>query len=151
MRLVSRHAIGRPEGEQTTPRIKGTLNMSNLRHTAENVIGIVTRYNHQALVGQDAMKLALAYLEEHPADDDEPVTEDWLRTICEYEPSEDGGGLMITDEMMNLAINFVGSSDPNIWSAQIGEQGDCWPHDLHTRGCVRRLCKALGIPLKEST
>lgn len=87
-----------------------------------------------------------AWAREHPADEDEPLDEMWLRSICE-EWGEDGN--IVTDDSLNVAICFVGTRDPHVWSAELGERQHVWPNDLHTRGCVRRLAKALGIELKE--
>lgn len=92
-------------------------------------------------VYRDGAAVAAAWLAEHPADDAEPVTEEWLRSV-----------------------GF--SSRPNNRWLQIrtpqGGRLDCWMasplwefHDEavaipQTRGDVRRLCTALGIDLAPS-
>lgn len=65
-----------------------------------------------------------AALAEHPADDDEPITEEWL---------ESSGAL----DALTEAFGMLHISDGVV---RVGK-------GLSTRGEVRRLCEALGIEL----
>jgi len=97
--------------------------------------------------------LARAYLAEHPADGDEPVTEEWLRSIGFRNlsatmiylriPSHDGNG-------EEVDLYFYSDCVPPITPALI--QKGCGKEDhvvltgavITTRGQVRRLIEALG-------
>ncbi len=97
----------------------------------------------------DAFALAKAYLAEHPADDGEAVTEDWLRSLATKT-------LMCGKEIDYHRFKFEnGFSRLNIYpdcSVSIERNDDeiPLPLQLNTRGDVRLLCRALGIPLKEN-
>lgn len=87
-----------------------------------------------------AAKVVNAWLAEHPSDDDEPVTEEWLREI----------GFTYDDEWG--ATYIYGYKTFPLWYEDLcGEWG--WGEaelpSPKTRGDVRRLCRALGIELKE--
>jgi hypothetical protein len=79
--------------------------------------------------GFDKELLVDAYLTEHSADDDEPVTVEWLTSV---RPSK--------------TIEVAVEGRIVIHGAKFG-----WPHcdDSWTLGRVRRLCKALGVELKK--
>lgn len=82
-----------------------------------------------------------AYLAEHPDDDGEPVTEEWLKSIgfeqhtdpdpeCDQTWQLHGRG----DELILELVRV----DDRIWQeVHIG-----WPHDIHARVQVRLLVKA---------
>ena len=88
------------------------------------------------------------------ADDDEPVTEEWLWSVgFAPEPTEDEDYLRIefTDCTGRVASAFV-EFESRIW---LGIEQLDYPRDRHsriasltTRGSVRRLAAALGIQLK---
>ena len=88
-----------------------------------------------------AWTLAKAYLAEHPADDEEPVTGDWLLSIG-FEP-----------DATHLVLRRFGPDENG--KIQVYLLDRRWL--LHgtrikmlcTRGDVRRLCAALRVPLKE--
>ena len=90
-----------------------------------------------------------AYLAEHPADDDEPVTEEWLLSI----------GFELTREGLPFHREIDGYLKPSPGNLlQPGESAYDWKLEppannllavLFTRGDVRRICRALGIELKE--
>lgn len=85
------------------------------------------------------------YLASVPADDGTPVSEEWLRSVgfLEYSTSED---IRLID-LRNL-VTFNRSRQTSAVTWWIG--GSIGPvTDMPTRGHVRRLCAALGIPLKE--
>ena len=87
-----------------------------------------------------AMLLCLA---EHPADDDEPVTEEWLRSVgfcdTEYMSSLENGPL---EYVLEEEVYF-----PENWILNGGDPPESM--SIKTRGDVRRLCRALGIQLNE--
>ena len=82
-----------------------------------------------------------AYLAEHPADDDEPVTEEWLLSVG-----------FVHDATHVVLRNWGPQRNGNI---QAYPNGKWWLNgtamiQMKTRGQVRRLCAALGIGLKEA-
>lgn len=98
----------------------------------------------------DLAKLANAYLREHPADDAEPVTEEWMNSLaCEDSVS----GLwyyFAVDASTSLIIAMA--SNRNWASVEDDASTDgVFLRDISTRGDVRRLCWALGIELKEQS
>lgn len=75
-----------------------------------------------------------AYLAEHPADDDKPITEEWIIKVYgrqEYWPTI----------WLGANVNIV---DGSAWC---NGRNLC---DARTRGDVRRICALIGIELKES-
>jgi hypothetical protein len=93
----------------------------------------------------DARALAEAYLAEHPTDDGEPVTLDWLRTLWKVEPGHTKRESYI---VARRGLFEVG------WCPECGELPAAMALDRKiiykcpTRGQWRMLCRALGIPLK---
>lgn len=87
----------------------------------------------------DVLLLADAYLAEHPEDDDEPTTEEWLREsgFVNYEgwPSSKIG----LETLPGLYLSWN--------SAENTFRLDECLCECFTRGDVRRLCSALGIEL----
>lgn len=99
-------------------------------------------YPYPAAV-DDAIILADAYLAEHPADDGEPVTADWMRSFAPnpglYFPlNDDESGVWF---VFNPEGCYMAISDGVNRSAELPVPP--------TRGHVRRLCAALGVELKE--
>lgn len=83
---------------------------------------------------EDRRLIAKAYLAEHPADNDEPITDSWLRKIG-FQDMETG--LESQDHVVIV----------NAWGMDFTVcNGKPKPE---TRGDVRRLAKALGLELKE--
>lgn len=129
-------------------------------HEYEGYNAAVDGYRHDSLI------LANAYLELFPPDDDEPLTEDWLKSVCHnWSENEINGSqfgwadfVIIDDEYHKiwLSISWNGSRD-EVTDLFILEkcsgksQGiglvNSW---VKTRGDVRRLCQALGINMGES-
>lgn len=115
------------------------------------VYGVADEDHPNALVREladaDRAVLADAYLAEHPADDAEPVTEEWLKSEVgmtvpswhTYEP-----------RLLREVVDDEGRWDMRLWwaierrSFEIG--GRTVP--VATRGDVRRLFSALGVELK---
>ena len=85
--------------------------------------------------------LADAYLAEHPADEDESVTIDWLESVG----FTGDHGIWSVGEKPSLALDTVllrwGVCDMSVTRL------DQTIRDA-TRGWVRQLCKSLGIELK---
>lgn len=79
-------------------------------------------------------------LAEHPADENEPVTEDWLRSVG-FRASPDFEFLFMEAGLRPGTIEF----DPDIGWIIFGSKAT---RLLETRGQLRRLCAALGIELK---
>lgn len=81
-----------------------------------------------------------AWLAANPADDDEPVTDSWLIAI---------GANSLLEFAINsgFCLKFYRGLNPSIedLDGNLVELPDC-----DTRSAVRRLCAALGIPLKET-
>lgn len=86
--------------------------------------------------------VADAYLAEHPADSEQSVTEEWLRSVGFV------AGRMPKDLALPPIVRGISLAGDEYWLVRT------YPipsdHEPKTRGHVRRLCSALGIPLKES-
>jgi hypothetical protein len=98
----------------------------------------------------DWRTLALAYLAEHPADDAEPISQAWLRSVGFRDVGENCVGENY------LCVNTTGRTALIVWSEGwflseacggnfAGQVGIKTPEN---RGAVRRLCQCLGITLK---
>lgn len=104
----------------------------------------------------DMRLLARAYLAEHPADDAEPVTAEWLRSVgfCREMQPASSNNLTIRHGSA-IVTRWMNSDNVPRWSVRMyaDETPDWVPPCIQpkTRGDVRRLCKALGIELKEAT
>lgn len=92
--------------------------------------------------------LSEAYLAEHPADDGEPVTEEWLKSTIGWIPV-DGG----TDGYIGVDKIIFCKGSENVYSAWLQTSNHYYDMRrivrVYTRGDVRLLCRALGITLKE--
>lgn len=127
--------------------------MRRLREYAEAIVKSVTKTGDGSYDNdlercwwalQEPYELAVAYLEEHPADDDEPITADWLckngwKVIC--------NGTRASIEWITDHPIQLWKQDANRWHVTMGVVEF---HVINTRGDVRRLCAALGIELKEN-
>lgn len=89
--------------------------------------------------------LAQAYLAEHPADDDEPITGTWLHSIgfTRYMQPASDDGLCIGDwRGGHFPITTKTAGKVRSWWVS----GYCLPENcITTRGHVRRLCAAIGV------
>lgn len=87
-------------------------------------------------------QLAVAYLAEHPADDDEPLTDESLRAIgFELDKDAPSWAVVIGKKPHRVRITFAGQPCLRIEEMEIKVNP--------TRGDIRLLCRALGIELKE--
>lgn len=90
----------------------------------------------------DHRSLAGAYFAEHPADDAEPVTDDWLKSV----------GFTIRGQCYGELACPPGETR---WSLELDQFGALpvasnehpFRNYCKTRGEIRRLCSALGIEL----
>jgi hypothetical protein len=97
-------------------------------------------------------EVAAAYLDEHPADDGEAVTEEWLLAVGfqkhEWHPSK---VTFVRADALDIGLWNVDDG----WKAMVlmsEHSASCIRRGLRTRGEVRRLCQCLGIELtKEAT
>lgn len=130
-----------------------------LKAAAERVRRHINQLGNSAI--EDRNMLVRAYLAEHPADDDEPVTVEWLASISRQPP-------IVT--AIGNCYRFSIDSDRGlcVWGRACGvgytvtlrtvrrsESGHRMTsfsdlRDVYYRGDIRRLCAALGIPLTES-
>jgi hypothetical protein len=101
----------------------------------------------------DAEFLADAYLTEHPADDNEPLTGEWLESLgaksshwatgtCDYSIPSDG--IEVDVRIWSQAVD----TDPEAIISNAGHN-DNVQIQVKTRADVRLLCRALRIELKE--
>jgi len=120
--------------------------MNYLRESVENLR--LCRIPAREGLFHDVEAVIAAYLAEHPADEDEAITEEWLRSVG-----------FVKDWMKNQ-IQFLeyenGSSTVRVHGEVDGTEE--WlvgmervPHDLmpNSRGEVRQLFRKLNIPLQE--
>lgn len=113
---------------------------------------------------RDYRDVCLAYLAEHPADSDEPITDEWLDVIGWREhfvgQGQVGGHLLgraNTGCMMISARVVCLDADDGLYSIEISQhepdENPCWPNGIGftvpNRGAVLRLLAALGIDIKE--
>jgi hypothetical protein len=126
-----------------------SLPPDDLRRAAETIIGCVTktRNEHGVQYERDRessfgllepYELAAAYLAEHPADENEWITDDWLRSV-----GFEGDDLTIASDYSTLEV-FVFDDGPKWW---LNNQ-EFFPAPF-TRGETRRLWRALGVQLHE--
>lgn len=88
----------------------------------------------------DCKTLMEIALREHPADDDEPVTEEWLISL-RWAPEGYAAFTCLVLRHERHVLEWF-TEDESLW---LNER--C-VHDNPTRGDVRRLCAALGVELK---
>lgn len=93
---------------------------------------------------------AAAYLAEHPADDNTPIDEAWLRRVGFIRHMQSAG----SNDLSLGNLIYVGrrnnsrreeAPEPRFYLRDIDLR------HIKTRGQLRRLCIALGIELKEKT
>jgi hypothetical protein len=98
----------------------------------------------------DGFLLARAYLADHPEDDCEPVTHQWLRCVGFTRGMQTASTCVLSlwSERNHISIEI---DDDGYVRVAIGDSdvSEYLPagFSMQTRGDVRRLCKALGISL----
>jgi hypothetical protein len=117
------------------------MNASNIKASVERlrryVSGEISVYDMtKGVYRADCIAIRDAYLAEHPADDDEPVTEDWLTQSLHrsFDLSFAIGGLSLYQSLGDWILVDV--------------QGREYA-EMKTRGQVRLLCRAMNVELKE--
>ena len=95
---------------------------------------------------RDLHTIADAYLAEHPADGEEPISEEWLHSIG-FEDDRTGCPTLGPLHIQHAAITRMDSDVEYPASACVRSFPIPVPK---TRGDVRRLCSAMGIELKET-
>lgn len=95
---------------------------------------------------EDAGTLADAYLAANPADGDEPVSKSWLIALG----GDTTGGLSMPCWRLGGAANFLAVSEREAFLDLASGDVIPLPH-IRTRGQLRQLCRALGVPLTEAT
>lgn len=103
-------------------------------------------HEQPALRSSDMALLVRAYLDEHQADDGEPVSEEWLRAVgfAEHWYPSMLGPERTTDFRVVFGVDWKNGSV----CLHAGHTTFATPIKAPTRGHVRRLCKALGVPLR---
>ena len=126
--------------------------MSELRAAAEDTLresaGLLLQEFgfHSSGTARRACMLAESYLAEHPADDAEPVTEEWLLSVGFKRAEDDPVILVLPSTDTGRAMTYV-TIEPCELRLEADDGGSIWIGE-RTRGDVRRLCTALGIELK---
>jgi hypothetical protein len=101
--------------------------------------------DYQSAEFADLSAIAEAWLADHPEDSDLPVTADWLRSVGFENVYEDRWHSPANSdgEMLMYCPMWAGSQ----WAYGTPDDGCGSIPGVRTRGHVRRLCAALGIPL----
>ena len=100
----------------------------------------------------DLKLLAFNDLAEHPVDDDELIDAAWLDTTSLRFITDHGEpvGWWTAPNSPDRARFRIAESVCHYPGEWLATYGDCFTPRLKTRGDLRRLCKALGIPLEET-
>lgn len=107
------------------------------------VSGLENFFGRERSVADQIVREHNAYLAEHPADDEEPVTEDWLRAVG----SKPIPGVSFHAFDLGLFVQ-VGVRPDGSLCIHADRFTATLKMAICTRGDVRRLCAALGVPLK---
>jgi hypothetical protein len=120
----------------------GELTAADLRDCATDIVNRLEEVG-DPFAGDDwsMMQVARAYLAEHPADEDEPVTAEWLQSMGW---AEFGLGIASQRGLFRSRLRFAFDLGVTLCMPGIESEG----HQM-TRGELRRLCAALGVPLGE--
>lgn len=96
----------------------------------------------------DEQNMAEAWLEDHPRDEDDPVTAEWLLRCGFY---RSGRGAVATDGDAGVSVICILPSGSYRGEWQLEAQGTniSLPRDFPRRRDVRLLCTALGICLSD--
>lgn len=97
----------------------------------------------------DAKALAAAYLAEHPADEEEPITGPWSESVAGEVDRSDPEIAVYYHRCQHLCVSWM-LDDGIVYVKQMGT-GLKIAVPCATRGQLRRLCAALGGPLTEPT
>ena len=92
-----------------------------------------------------ALRLARKYIAEHPEDDEEPKTREWLVSLPGAIPN---GQYCYFQCWKSANFRLIVQSDLGFVICAFGQSIRLKDEWTKSRGDVRRLCKALGIPLQ---
>lgn len=107
-------------------------------------------FGHPSRQMEDWEIIAAAYLAEHPEDDDVLVTEEWVASLHPPRYWEAGAEYSWPSVSLCYAVEVPGNSLVCCQGFYIDGRISPIPlSHIKTRGDVRRLCRALGIELKE--
>jgi hypothetical protein len=122
-----------------------------LTYAADGVNALLGAPRHRGPI-EDAADLARAWLSDHPADDDEPVTAEWLKRagfVSEDPECPYYWIALYPDLNPAFTVELVEGSTRHVgW---IGDPNDRrgWPWDICSRRQVRDICRALRATLTE--
>jgi hypothetical protein len=95
----------------------------------------------------DMWVLAQAYLAEHLPDDDEPITDDWVKSIFGQAWKDiDAFWTVYASKKQGVAL---GAED--LHDSEISASFQLELPRIKTRGQLRLLCRALGVEIKEES
>ena len=97
--------------------------------TAEQLYGVSCLERADELWHEDNARLAQAYLDEHAADDDEPITEEWI--IATWDDPEKSLTMEYRFTLGRFAVGSINGCEFMNWKR------------LETRGQLRKLIEAL--------
>lgn len=119
------------------------MTTEDLRRAAEMVVAdpAFCRCGKPGCRRAAAVRVARAWLAEHPADDGEPVSGEWLRSI----------GFTGPDGLLGIIYGEVELTTTTSSRWLVGNPSEIHGESVYipaptTRGDVRRLCAALGVP-----
>ena len=135
--------------------------MSDIRADAEHVAKCDDLWTHGADESDlfDAVRrgqrVAAAWLKDHPADDGEWTTEEWLLSVGLPAPVP-GLGISLSDlvSIWNTSCGwhaFYHNGEGDAYMPDIDTNGPKMIANANTRGRLRRLCAAFGVKLKEKS
>lgn len=139
-------------GEQRAAEFTGLRESADLLHRwGCDVVASTSMMSDYDIkqIAHAADEVGLAYRIEHPAGDDAPVTEEWLRSV---------GAIGDEWHMPQFTFHRKDALPVGLWRIDdewkamliYGEHAaSCIVRGLKARGDVRLLCRALRIPLNE--
>lgn len=131
-----------------TPEIRAAAERLRRLANATNDDDPASLYPETANHMEDLWMVAEVFLSAFPADDDEPLSEPWLLSVG-FE--DRGHELVLQPALMGPTIRYLKTFREFTPGWYVGE-ARIWRDDTaRTCGQLRRLCAALGIPLKETT
>ena len=151
-----RRSLSRRRRSQSTTEMEFKMTNQELRESADRLLdtpigGDIAGYDASPRRVRDMRMVALAWVNEHPADDAEPIDMPWLLAIGGKDEAQD------TDRFVSVRHQkswwYENKSD-GFWCLQINngivrDASDGRPKP--TRGEYRQLCRIIGIPLVEGT
>lgn len=121
-----------------TPELKQAAELLR-RYTCFENVNAPDRF-----VMQQMWVLARAYLAEHPADEEEIITEEWLESI-DFERVDLEGCVPYEWFKHKTCGLILWDSSYDDWIVNCFDQEGIRPNSITTRGQVRRLLAALGV------